>query len=265
MTIIHWEDFKASIGGGIDDETTDYAPTKPHDITFSLPAHMPPAAFKAAHAGNKALSMKKGTTTLAFRFQGGVMVACDSRASQGSFIASQTVRKIIEINDYLLGTMAGGAADCSFWERYLSEQCRVYELRNGERISVAHASNIFANILYSYRGYGLSCGVMITGYDSHKKSASLYFVDDTGTRIEGDLFSVGSGSTYAYGVVDSAYKWDLTKDEAHDLARRAIIHATHRDGGSGGLVRVYWVNEKGWEILTAGDDVSKGYTDLYGH
>lgn len=38
--------------------------------------------------------------------------------------ASQTVKKVIEINPYLLGTMAGGAADCSFWERVLAQQCR---------------------------------------------------------------------------------------------------------------------------------------------
>ena len=36
--------------------------------------------------------------------------------------ASQTVKKVIEINPYLLGTMAGGAADCQFWERNLGRQ-----------------------------------------------------------------------------------------------------------------------------------------------
>ena len=40
------------------------------------------------------------------------------------FPASQTVKKVIEINPYLLGTMAGGAADCSYWERFLAKQCR---------------------------------------------------------------------------------------------------------------------------------------------
>jgi len=48
----------------------------------------------------------------------------------GAYIASQTVKKVIEINPFLLGTMAGGAADCSFWERNLGMQCRMYELRN---------------------------------------------------------------------------------------------------------------------------------------
>ena len=39
-----------------------------------------------------------------------------------SFAASQTVKKVIEINPYLLGTMAGGAADCQFWQRNLGQQ-----------------------------------------------------------------------------------------------------------------------------------------------
>ena len=36
--------------------------------------------------------------------------------------ASQTVDKVIRINPYLLGTMAGGAADCQFWQRNLGRQ-----------------------------------------------------------------------------------------------------------------------------------------------
>ncbi|KAI9118770.1 hypothetical protein K1719_010215 [Acacia pycnantha] len=49
----------------------------------------------------------------------GVMIAADSRASMGGYISSQSVKKIIEINPYMLGTMAGGAADCQFWHRNL--------------------------------------------------------------------------------------------------------------------------------------------------
>lgn len=64
----------------------------------------------------------------------------------------------------------------------------------------------------------------------------LYYVDSDGTRLSNDMFSVGSGSTYAYGVLDSGYKYDLTPEEAYDLGVRAIYHATHRDAYSGGVV-----------------------------
>lgn len=104
------------------------------------------------------LRFAHGTTTLAFKFQGGIIVAVDSRASMGQYIGSGTVKKIIEINPYLLGTMAGGAADCSFWERDLGRRCKLYELRNKERISVAAASKLLANTVYYYRGMGLSMG-----------------------------------------------------------------------------------------------------------
>lgn len=178
--------------------------------------------------------MHHGTTTLAFRFNQGVMVAVDSRATAGSYIASQTVKKIIEINPYLLGTMAGGAADCSFWERNLGRHCRLYELRNKERISVAAASKLLANMVNSYKGMGLSMGTMITGWD--KTGPRLFYVDSDGSRLEGDLFSVGSGSTYAYGILDAEYRPDMSVEDAAELARRAILQATHRDAMSGGFV-----------------------------
>ncbi|KAK3040820.1 hypothetical protein RJ639_029164 [Escallonia herrerae] len=175
----------------------------------------------------------KGTTTLAFIFKEGVMVAADSRASMGGYISSQSVKKIIEINPYMLGTMAGGAADCQFWHRNLGIKCRLHELANKRRISVTGASKLLANILYSYRGMGLSVGTMIAGWD--EKGPGLYYVDSEGGRLKGTKFSVGSGSPYAYGVLDSGYRYDMTIEEAAELARRSIYHATFRDGASGGV------------------------------
>ncbi|XP_004698955.1 proteasome subunit beta type-5 [Echinops telfairi] len=199
------------------------------------------------------IEMLHGTTTLAFKFRRGVIVAVDSRATAGAYIASQTVKKVIEINPYLLGTMAGGAADCSFWERLLARQCRIYELRNKERISVAAASKLLANMVYQYKGMGLSMGTMICGWD--KRGPGLYYVDSEGNRISGTTFSVGSGSVYAYGVMDRGYSYDLEVEQAYDLARRAIYQATYRDAYSGGVVNLYHVREDGW-IRVSSDNVA---------
>ncbi len=67
--------------------------------------------------------------------------------------------------------MAGGAADCAFWERVLARHCRIYELRNKEKISVAAASKILANMIFEYRGMGLSMGTMIVGWDKRVYSS----------------------------------------------------------------------------------------------
>ena len=105
-----------------------------------------------------------GTTTLGFIFEGGVIIAVDSRASMGPYISSQTVKKVIEINPFLLGTMAGGAADCQFWQRNLGVQCRLFELKHKRRITVGAASKLLANTLFSYRG---TDGTTDTGLTEH--------------------------------------------------------------------------------------------------
>ncbi len=247
-----------------DDMKNEMLPGNMHmqSAKFDLPNVHNPAEFVSQNFSpgtyednGKQVKFAKGTTTLAFKFKGGVIVSVDSRASQGSYIGSQTVQKVIEINPYLLGTMAGGAADCLFWERNLGTQCRMYELRNRERISVAAASKLLANTMNYYRGMGLSMGTMVTGWD--KKGPQLYYVDNDGTRLEADkerpYFGVGSGDPFAYGILDTNWRYDMSDEEAIELGKRAIYHAVYRDAYSGGVNNVYHVKEDGWVKVFSGD------------
>jgi len=111
------------------------------------------------------------------------------------------------------------------------------------------------NLINYYKRYGLSMGLMLSGVD--EDGPHLYYINTEGSRIKGDMFSVGSGMTYAYGVLDSQYNYDMTLEEAIELGRKAIYHATHRDTGSGGVVRVYHVHKNGWTEKVVGDDVNK--------
>jgi len=231
---------------------------------FTLPAVSNPASFLTdtfQETQAEPIKMLHGTTTLSFVFQGGIVVAVDSRATQGTYIASQSVQKVIRINPFLLGTMAGGAADCSYWERELGRRTRLYQLRNKERMTVAAASKVLSNILYYYRNQGLSVGSMICGWD--KRGPNIFYVDSDGTRLKGDKFSVGSGGTYAYGVMDAGYRFDLTVEEACELGRRAIFHAAHRDAYSGGTINVYHISEEGWKHISA-QDSNDLYYEQYG-
>ncbi|KAJ8615776.1 hypothetical protein MRB53_035148 [Persea americana] len=244
----------ASFRGGSEILSSDFSQVP----SFELPRSADFDEFQ-----KKAVQMvkpAKGTTTLAFIFKEGVIVAADSRASMGGYISSQSVKKIIEINPYMIGTMAGGAADCQFWHRNLGIKCRLHELANKRRISVTGASKLLANILYSYRGMGLSVGTMIAGWD--ETGPGLYYVDSEGGRLKGTRFSVGSGSPYAYGVLDNGYRYDMSIEEAAELARRSIYHATFRDGASGGVASVYYVGPDGWKKLS-GDDVGELHYKYY--
>jgi 20S proteasome subunit beta 5 len=88
---------------------------------------------------------------------------------------------------------------------------------------------------------------MICGWD--KTGPTIFYVDSDGTRLKGDIFSVGSGSTFAYGLLDQAYHWDLTDAEAQELGRRAIYAAGHRDAFSGNTINLYHVKEDGWRFI----------------
>ena len=93
---------------------------------------------------------------------------------------------------------------------------------------------------------------MISGFDH--KGGHLYYLDNDGNRIEGDKFSIGSGSTFAYGVLDSYWRYDLSLDEAVELGKRAISEATYHDSASGGVVNVYHVFPGGWKKVVDRQD-----------
>lgn len=99
-------------------------------------------------------------------------------------------------------------------------------------------------------------GMMMMGFD-HGDVPTLYYVDDQGSRMKASetkpKFSVGSGSTYAYGILDTKWKMSMTKDEAVDLGAQAIYHATHRDAYSGGICRVYHFTKDGYEKVLQQD------------
>uniref|UniRef100_A0A3Q3FJB2 Proteasome subunit beta n=1 Tax=Labrus bergylta TaxID=56723 RepID=A0A3Q3FJB2_9LABR len=207
--------------------------------------------------GGVCIELNHGTTTLAFKFRHGVIVAVDSRASAGRYLASNDVNKVIEINPYLLGTMSGSAADCQYWERLLAKECRLYRLRNNHRISVAGGSKLLSNMMLGYRGMGLSMGSMICGWD--KEGPGLYYVDDNGTRLSGRMFSTGCGSSFAYGVVDSGYREDMTVEEAYEswaVGASFTLHTGMLTLEGWSTVSMYHMQEDGW-IKVCKEDVSE--------
>uniref|UniRef100_A0A8C9X9U0 Proteasome subunit beta n=1 Tax=Sander lucioperca TaxID=283035 RepID=A0A8C9X9U0_SANLU len=213
---------------------------------FAVPLGVDPSGFLKScnREGGVSIDLNHGTTTLAFKFRHGVIVAVDSRASAGRYLASNDVNKVIEINPYLLGTMSGSAADCQYWERLLAKECRLYRLRNNQRISVAAASKLLCNMMLGYRGMGLSMGSMICGWD---KEVSC--VDPVCTMwMIMRRVSLAKCSLPAVAAVSPT--------EAYELGRRGITHATHRDAYSGGVVNMYHMQEDGW-IKVCKEDVSE--------
>ncbi|XP_052590250.1 proteasome subunit beta type-11 [Peromyscus californicus insignis] len=192
-----------------------------------------------------------GTTTLAFRFRHGVIAAADTRSSCGSYVACPASRKVIPVHRHLLGTTSGTSADCVTWYRVLQRELRLRALREGQLPSVAGTAKLLSAMLSCYRGLDLCVATALCGWDH--SGPALFYVYSDGTCLQGDVFSVGSGSPYAYGVLDRGYRYDMTIQEAYALARCAVAHATHRDAYSGGSVDLFHVRETGWEYVSRSD------------
>ncbi|EDW62526.1 uncharacterized protein Dvir_GJ16567 [Drosophila virilis] len=205
---------------------------------------------------NLNLEMSHGTTTLGFKYQGGILLCADSRGTNGEFIASQEMKKIIEVDKGILGTIAGGAADCVYWDRVLTMECRLFELTYGRSMTVKSAARIMCNIAYKFKGLGLCIGMMLAGYDFD--GPQLIYVDSDGQRVEGNLFTIGSGAHCALGILDSFYRWDMSDEEAYNLALRGVYHATYLDAYTGGLVRLYHMRPHKWSIVTVKDCMELG-------
>lgn len=198
------------------------------------------------------LEFAHGTTTLSFTFKDGIVAAVDSRASIGTFVGSKTTQKVLPVSEHILGTMAGGAADCSFWIRRLQAEARCHELTEGKEVTVSRVSRLLADYLYANRQLNLSVGTMIMGVDD-EFGPSIYYVDNKGTRIKGDMFSVGSGSTFALGVLDTDRREEMNEEEAIALGIKAIRHATFRDAYSGGYIAVYVITRDGFKKVFSED------------
>uniref|UniRef100_A0A3Q1HSL7 Proteasome subunit beta n=1 Tax=Anabas testudineus TaxID=64144 RepID=A0A3Q1HSL7_ANATE len=213
-----------------------FLPTLP----VSTPSnHRPLLSSSPSETVHRPFRLAHGTTTLGFIFQGGVIAAADTRASAGGLVACPAVHKITPIHSHLVVTSSGSGADCMLWERILTREIRLYQLRHRRRLPIHGAAKLLSFMLHPFKGTNVCVALTLCGWD--KEASNLIYVCSDGARLQGDVFSVGSGSPYAYGILDRGLKDSLSKDEAVSLAREAVFRATHRDAYSGNNVDLYHI------------------------
>lgn len=132
-------------------------------------------------------------------------------------------------------------------------QCCFYEFCYKCCISVVVVSKIFVNFVYSYKGMGLSMGIMCVGV-MFEEGFVLYYVDSDGMCLVGNLFCVGSGQIFVYGVLDVEYNYDLSVEDVLELGCCSIFVVMYRDVYFGGFINLYYVKEEGW--------VKYGFNDM---
>uniref|UniRef100_A0A3Q1AYB8 Proteasome subunit beta n=1 Tax=Amphiprion ocellaris TaxID=80972 RepID=A0A3Q1AYB8_AMPOC len=230
-----------------------FTPPSANSASFCLPNH--------STTVRRPFPLSHGTTTLGFIFQGGVIAAADTRASAGGLVACPAVHKITPIHSHLVVTSSGSGADCMLWERILTREIRLYQLRHRRRLSIRGTAKLLSFMLHPFKGTEVCVALTLCGWDKESGPKLIYVCSD-GARLQGDIFSVGSGSPYAYGVLDGGLKWSLSKDEAISLAREAVFRATHRDAYSGNNVDLFHITAQGWSQRKREDLKEEYYRDM---
>ena len=199
---------------------------------------------------SKELGILKGTTTVGVVCKDGVILGTDTRATMGNFIASKHAKKVYQITENLAMTIAGGVAAAQKVVEILKVNASLYELEKNRRMPVSSAARLVQSILFSNREVGapLPLQAIIGGYD--ETGPHVYNLDPYGSMMEEKMVSTGSGSPYAYGVLEAQFKEDSSVEDTLSVVVRAIDSAMKRDVASGDSFDVAVINDKGFRELT---------------
>lgn len=185
-----------------------------------------------------------GTSIMAVKFDGGVIVGADSRTSTGIYVANRVSDKLTPLHERIYCCRSGSAADTQAITDIVRMQLAQHAMELNRPPSVKTASSLVQRICYEHKDK-LMAGIICAGYDEVKKDGSVYNIPLGGACIEQPYSIGGSGSTYIYGYCDANYKEGMNEAECRAFVKNALSHAMARDGSSGGVIRTVAITARG--------------------
>jgi 20S proteasome subunit beta 2 len=113
----------------------------------------------------KPLSYKKtGTTIVGVKYDGGVVLGADTRATGGTIVVEKNCEKIHYIAPNIYACGAGTAADTQFVNLFMSSNLELQRLNSGRQTRVSAYVTSTSKLLYKYQGH-LGAHLIVGGYD----------------------------------------------------------------------------------------------------
>ncbi|MHA2078777.1 MAG: proteasome subunit beta [Candidatus Thorarchaeota archaeon] len=189
------------------------------------------------------MSLPTGATVVGIKCSDGVVVATDSLITWGTHILSEKGIKAFKLTDTIVLASAGLTSDYQMLVNRLQAQIKLYELNQKKDITVKALSKMLANTLYSRRMAPLYVQTVVVGIDD--SGPHLFSLDMGGSLIPDEFTATGSGTAPAFGVLEDAFKPDMTVKDAEAIAINAVKAGIARDAQSGGDIRVMSVTKSG--------------------
>jgi proteasome beta subunit len=215
------------------------------DLLRRVAPHDLPGAGLEAGTGTT-VDVVHGTTVLAIRFEGGVVMAGDRRATAGYTIASRRIQKVFAADDFSGVAIAGAAGPAVEMVRLFQVQLEHYEKIEGETLSLEGKANqlgqmVRGNLPAAMQGFAVV--PLFAGYDNRRDRGRVFSYDVTGGKYEeADFQTNGSGGVHARNWIKAVWQEGMSRDDTVDLALRALFAAADEDTATGGpdlIRRIY--------------------------
>ena len=193
--------------------------------------------------GSVPFEITHGTTVVAIRCAGGVVMAGDRRATAGYTIANRRIEKVFPADEYSGVAIAGAAGPAIEMVRLFQVQLQHYEKVEGEQLSLEGKANQLAQMVRANLPAAMQGFVVVplfAGYDHRREIGRVFSFDATGGKYEeADYQANGSGGVHARNWIKAGWTEGMTPDETILLAIRALFAAADEDVATGGpdLVR----------------------------
>ncbi len=188
-----------------------------------------------------------GATAVGITFDGGVVFASEKRIAFGNFLVSKTTKKTFPITPKVGATCAGLVADMQILSLQIAALAKIRKMELKRDVPPNSIAKMMSNMMYERRFFPLLTQVIVGGVVD---KPIMYTLDPLGSVLPDEYAAVGTGAEMALGVLDPQFKQNMTKDEAIDLAKRAVRAASLRDSASGDGIDVLVITEDGTEEFT---------------
>lgn len=217
------------------------------------------------------VSITHGTTIVAIRYEGGVLMAGDRRATSGHLISHRTMEKVFPADAFSGVGISGAAGPAMEMVRLFQLQLEHYEKVEGSPLSLEGKANQLSLMLkgnFPAAMQGLGVIPIFAGYEEKTGEGRLFQFDITGGRYEEkDFVATGSGSLHAATVIKLRHSSAVELSEAIDIALEALLEASEEDSATGGpdLLRgifpvVAKIDSNGFDRIS--DDDLAGRTEI---
>ena len=188
-----------------------------------------------------------GATAVGITFDGGVVFASEKRIAFGNFLVSKTTKKTFPITPKVGATCAGLVADMQILSLQIAALAKIRKMELKRDVPPNTVAKMMSNMMYERRYFPLLTQVIVGGVVD---KPIMYTLDPLGSVLPDQYAAVGTGAEMALGVLDPQFKENMTKDEAIDLAKRAVRSAAMRDSASGDGLDVLVITKDGTEEFT---------------